>query len=314
MARHRKTAADLGAWLRFEDEAGQGLRPPKGRTWGRRGHTPVVRVTAAGIKRVCMAALVCTEAGHRPRLICRIHLDRGPVIDRRTGFIETDYAFVNSPSSQVLICDKSSIPSTMRPRRCRCRPCHRGHRPRRRRPRSRPARRRSRLPPRSRRHGPRRRGRPSGRRCRGWPSGARCGRHILDVVGNGVAAIGSLPPTSQIDGSARHPRLVQGDVLKVRNRAVLDCGSKSILASCPRHQEQNRPTFVTPAVKDLWCRDRPCCDRTSSTGQVGPRLGSACRPQGCLADCGFGHINGVELRGRLSGRYWCRADPGHLSR
>ncbi|WP_258314418.1 winged helix-turn-helix domain-containing protein [Streptomyces sp. Act143] len=24
------------------DEAGQGLRPPKGRTWGRRGHTPVV--------------------------------------------------------------------------------------------------------------------------------------------------------------------------------------------------------------------------------------------------------------------------------
>ena len=24
----------------FEDESGQGLRPPKGRTWGRRGHTP----------------------------------------------------------------------------------------------------------------------------------------------------------------------------------------------------------------------------------------------------------------------------------
>jgi hypothetical protein len=36
-------AADLGAWLVFEDESGQGLRPPKGRTWGRRGHTPVVR-------------------------------------------------------------------------------------------------------------------------------------------------------------------------------------------------------------------------------------------------------------------------------
>jgi transposase len=26
-----------GAWLCFEDESGQGLRPPKGRTWGRRG-------------------------------------------------------------------------------------------------------------------------------------------------------------------------------------------------------------------------------------------------------------------------------------
>jgi hypothetical protein len=33
------TAADLGAWLCFEDESGQGLRPPKGRTWGRRGRT-----------------------------------------------------------------------------------------------------------------------------------------------------------------------------------------------------------------------------------------------------------------------------------
>jgi transposase len=29
--------ADLGAWLVFEDESGQGLRPPKGRTRGRRG-------------------------------------------------------------------------------------------------------------------------------------------------------------------------------------------------------------------------------------------------------------------------------------
>src|SRR5580700_3973582 len=27
--------------LCFQDESGQGLRPPKGRTWGRRGRTPV---------------------------------------------------------------------------------------------------------------------------------------------------------------------------------------------------------------------------------------------------------------------------------
>ncbi|MFD7184492.1 hypothetical protein ACFV90_31430 [Streptomyces sp. NPDC059904] len=58
------SAADLGARLCAEDEAGQGLRPPKGRTWGRRGHTPVVRVTAAGTKRVSMAALICTNSGH----------------------------------------------------------------------------------------------------------------------------------------------------------------------------------------------------------------------------------------------------------
>ena len=47
MASGNRTAADLGAWLIFEDEAGQGLRPPKGRTWGRRGQTPVVKVTGA---------------------------------------------------------------------------------------------------------------------------------------------------------------------------------------------------------------------------------------------------------------------------
>ena len=40
MARHKKRAADLGAWLCFEGEAGQGLRPPKGRAWGRRGYPP----------------------------------------------------------------------------------------------------------------------------------------------------------------------------------------------------------------------------------------------------------------------------------
>ncbi|WP_417159150.1 transposase [Streptomyces gilvifuscus] len=91
MAR-KKRAADLGAWLCFEDEAGQGLRPPKGRTWGRRGCTPVVKVTAAGTKRVSMAALICSKAGRRPRLIYRIYLDRGPAKGRRKGFTEIDYA------------------------------------------------------------------------------------------------------------------------------------------------------------------------------------------------------------------------------
>ena len=58
MAGGKRTAADLGAWLIFEDESGQGLRPPKGRTWGRRGHTPVVKVTGGSNKRVSLAALI----------------------------------------------------------------------------------------------------------------------------------------------------------------------------------------------------------------------------------------------------------------
>jgi len=63
LAGGKKTAADLGAWLVFEDESGQGLRPPAGRTWGRRGQTPVVRVTGGSNKRVSLAALIAGPAG-----------------------------------------------------------------------------------------------------------------------------------------------------------------------------------------------------------------------------------------------------------
>ncbi len=90
LAADKKTAADLGAWLVFEDESGQGLRPPKGRTWGRRGRTPVVRVTAAISPRMSVAALVAVKPGHRPRLIYRTH--RGRRGGGRKGFTEADYA------------------------------------------------------------------------------------------------------------------------------------------------------------------------------------------------------------------------------
>jgi hypothetical protein len=87
-------AADLGAWLVFEDESGQGLRPPKGRTWGRRGRTPVVRVTAANSPRLSLAALVATKPGSRPRLIYRIHPGRRRRRrdGGRKGLTEADYA------------------------------------------------------------------------------------------------------------------------------------------------------------------------------------------------------------------------------
>ena len=47
------------AWICFEDEAGQNLRPPKARTWAPRGRTPVVRVSGKGSGRVSVAGLVC---------------------------------------------------------------------------------------------------------------------------------------------------------------------------------------------------------------------------------------------------------------
>ena len=100
LACHKRAAADLGAWLVFEDESGQGLRPPKGRTWGRRGHTPVVTVTGGSNTRVSLAALIATRPGCRPRLIYRTH--RGRRDDQRKGFTETDYARLLDAAHQQL--------------------------------------------------------------------------------------------------------------------------------------------------------------------------------------------------------------------
>src|SRR5262249_57961401 len=78
LAGDKRTAADLGAWLVFEDESGQGLRPPKGRTWGRRGHTPVAKVTGGAGRRVSLAAPLAIEPPPRPRLMSRVHQSRRP--------------------------------------------------------------------------------------------------------------------------------------------------------------------------------------------------------------------------------------------
>ena len=100
LAGGKKTAADLGAWLCFEDESGQGLRPPTGRTWGRRGRTPVVTVTGGSNQRISLAALIAVRPGHRPRLIYRTH--RGRQGDKRKGFTETDYArFLDAARQQL---------------------------------------------------------------------------------------------------------------------------------------------------------------------------------------------------------------------
>ena len=60
-----RLAAATGAWICFEDESGQALQPPKARTWGRRGHTPVVRVSGRGSGRISVAGLACFKAGSR---------------------------------------------------------------------------------------------------------------------------------------------------------------------------------------------------------------------------------------------------------
>ena len=53
------------------------MRPPRSRTWGRRGVTPVIRVRGGGTGRVSVAGLACYRPGCRSRLICRLHRYRG---------------------------------------------------------------------------------------------------------------------------------------------------------------------------------------------------------------------------------------------
>ena len=77
LAAGKSTAAELGAWIVFEDEAGQSMTPPRARTWGRIGQTPVVRVRGRGSGRVPMAGMACYKPGERSRLIYAIREYRG---------------------------------------------------------------------------------------------------------------------------------------------------------------------------------------------------------------------------------------------
>jgi len=53
------------------------MRPPRSRTWGRRGITPVIRVRGGGTGSVSVAGLACYRPGDRCRLIYRLHRYRG---------------------------------------------------------------------------------------------------------------------------------------------------------------------------------------------------------------------------------------------
>ena len=91
MGEATRLAAATGAYVCFEDEAGQNLRSPKARTWARRGHTPVVTVCGKGSGRVSVAGLVCLKPGSRGHLFYRVRIHRGRKGERRS-MSEADYA------------------------------------------------------------------------------------------------------------------------------------------------------------------------------------------------------------------------------
>lgn len=85
------TAAASGAFVVFEDEAGFGMTPPKARTWGRQGQTPVVRVRGRSWRRYSIAALCCYRPGEPSRLIFRPRHHRKHRGTGRNSFAWTDY-------------------------------------------------------------------------------------------------------------------------------------------------------------------------------------------------------------------------------
>ncbi|MEU5590303.1 transposase [Streptomyces chrestomyceticus] len=96
LGRGKRSRAACGGYLCFEDEAGSTLRPPSGRTWGRRGHTPVVAVSGRRSGRLSVAGLIAWRPGSRTRLCHRL-LTHPAGKGTRRSMSERDYiALLNS--------------------------------------------------------------------------------------------------------------------------------------------------------------------------------------------------------------------------
>ncbi|MFD3678212.1 hypothetical protein [Streptomyces sp. NPDC058613] len=68
----KRARAACGGYVCFEDEAGFTRRPPRGRTWGRRGVTPVVTISGRRSGRLSVAGLIAMRPGSRTRLCHRL--------------------------------------------------------------------------------------------------------------------------------------------------------------------------------------------------------------------------------------------------
>jgi hypothetical protein len=80
----KRVRAACGGYICFEDEAGFTRRPPRGRTWGRRGHTPQVTVSGRRSGRLSVAGLIAMRPGSRTRLCHRLRTHRAGKGKRRS--------------------------------------------------------------------------------------------------------------------------------------------------------------------------------------------------------------------------------------
>lgn len=85
LAAGKSIAAERGAWIVFEDEAGQSMTPRRARTWGRIGQTTVARVRGRSSGQVPMAGMTCYKPGERSRLIYAIREYRAARTNRKAS-------------------------------------------------------------------------------------------------------------------------------------------------------------------------------------------------------------------------------------
>jgi hypothetical protein len=90
-----------GGGLSVRARAGQSLRPPKARTWSKRGRTPQVKVSGKGSGRVNLAGMIAVRPGWRTRLIYRVLPYHGRKSQAK-GFRERDLAGMLDAAHQRL--------------------------------------------------------------------------------------------------------------------------------------------------------------------------------------------------------------------
>jgi hypothetical protein len=95
-----RLAALTGAWICFEDEAGQSLRPRRARTWAPRGHTPVTRGSGRG-GRLSVAGMACLRPGRPGRFFYRLRVHRRRK-GERASLSEAGYAHLISAAHHTL--------------------------------------------------------------------------------------------------------------------------------------------------------------------------------------------------------------------
>nr|WP_078869007.1 transposase [Streptomyces sp. NRRL B-1347] len=122
MCRGERARAACGGCLCFEDEAGFTRRPLRGRTWGRRGVTPVVTVSGRRPGRLSVAGLIAMRPGSRPRLCHRLRTHPAGRGKRRSlgerdflALIDGTHQLVKAPI--VLVWDRLNTPISRRMRK-----------------------------------------------------------------------------------------------------------------------------------------------------------------------------------------------------